>query len=128
MEVRISLRASPRGYCCGSVNKLHETCPWSLRSPTTATCKAGPRRATGLGTVVRVGDSPRLAVGSARMTAEHRNDMVNRVSEMRQTNGPRTEAWTTDRVLLPIPDKTEGPAGPSRKLTEDFLRAYVSTD
>src|SRR5262245_2491423 len=128
MEVRTSLKASPRGYCRGSVNKLHETCPWPLRSPTTAICKAGPRRATGVGTVVGVGDSLGLGVGSARMTGEYRRHTVSTVTETRPTNEYRTEARTTDRMLLPIPEKKEGPAGPSRKLPENLPRSYISTD
>src|SRR5215467_4559765 len=112
MEVRTSLKASPRGYCRGWVNKLHETRPWSLRSPTTATCKAGPRSATGVGTVVGVGDWLGLVVGSARIIAEYRKLTLSTLSETRRTNQHRTEACTTDRMLLPIPEKKRVPQDP----------------
>src|SRR5215472_5842864 len=99
MEARTSLTAVPRGYCRGSTNKLQETSPWSLRSPTTATCKAGPASATGVGMVVGVGDWLGLAARSARTTGEYRRDAVSTVSERRRrTNEHRAEACTTERM------------------------------
>jgi len=68
--------------------------------------------------VVGVGDWLGLAVGSARTSGEYRSQAVSTVSETRRSNERRTEASTTERMLLPIPDKKEGPAGPSHKQTE----------
>jgi hypothetical protein len=78
--------------------------------------------------VVGVGDWLGLAVGSAPTSGEYRRHADSIASETRRTNERRTEACTTERMLLPIPDEKEGPAGPSHKPTEIPALGYISTD